>query len=190
MAASADTARLTRWRGAVLGLCLALACHPVSAQTRISLAQLGFRSGPDYAATYAGQKVTVRGVVSAPACHFAEYSTLAIEDSHNGGVLKLPQPDASLDRYHPGEEIEAQGTVVMQYGMTMLAPEKVTLLGRTAAPQPKELTTLELQSRVHLGELVRTQGTVQETPGYNCLLYTSDAADDLLCVDLGGRRII
>ena len=27
--------------------------------------------------------------------------------------------------------------------------------------------------------------------GYQgCLLYTSDAADDLLCVDLGGRRII
>src|SRR5450756_3210233 len=30
------------------------------------------------------------------------------------------------------------------------------------------------------------------TIGYvgTCLLYTSDAADDLLCVDLGGRRII
>src|SRR5450756_678944 len=26
--------------------------------------------------------------------------------------------------------------------------------------------------------------------GFVCLLYTSDAADDLLCVDLGGRRII
>mgnify|MGYP002682026278 CR=1 FL=1 len=26
--------------------------------------------------------------------------------------------------------------------------------------------------------------------GRPCLLYTSDAADDLLCVDLGGRRII
>src|SRR5450756_1756901 len=25
---------------------------------------------------------------------------------------------------------------------------------------------------------------------HRCLLYTSDAADDLLCVDLGGRRII
>ena len=25
---------------------------------------------------------------------------------------------------------------------------------------------------------------------YTCLLYTSDAADDLLCVDLGGSRII
>ena len=23
-----------------------------------------------------------------------------------------------------------------------------------------------------------------------CLLYTSDAADELLCVDLGGRRIL
>src|SRR5665213_4557988 len=27
-------------------------------------------------------------------------------------------------------------------------------------------------------------------PIRGCLLYTSDAADDLLCVDLGGRRII
>src|SRR5659263_106086 len=27
-------------------------------------------------------------------------------------------------------------------------------------------------------------------PSRSCLLYTSDAADDLLCVDLGGRRII
>ena len=28
-----------------------------------------------------------------------------------------------------------------------------------------------------------------EVKAYTCLLYTSDAADDLLCVDLGGRRI-
>ena len=28
------------------------------------------------------------------------------------------------------------------------------------------------------------------SPLSTCLLYTSDAADDLLCVDLGGRRII
>ena len=35
---------------------------------------------------------------------------------------------------------------------------------------------------------------VQASSGFatatNCLLYTSDAADDLHCVDLGGRRII
>src|SRR5450756_3202219 len=34
----------------------------------------------------------------------------------------------------------------------------------------------------------RRLGAVVEA--YDCLLYTSDAADDLLCVDLGGRRII
>ena len=30
----------------------------------------------------------------------------------------------------------------------------------------------------------------QYAQSMSCLLYTSDAADDLLCVDLGGRRII
>mgnify|MGYP007112119093 CR=1 FL=1 len=58
------------------------------------------------------------------------------------------------------------------------------------------------------GERVTAKGSKKRKParattklGYNerhaksgisapCLLYTSDAADDLLCVDLGGRRII
>ena len=31
---------------------------------------------------------------------------------------------------------------------------------------------------------------LRERLDVGCLLYTSDAADDLLCVDLGGRRII
>ena len=38
---------------------------------------------------------------------------------------------------------------------------------------------------VDLGRCGRPQGGLAA-----CLLYTSDAADDLLCVDLGGRRII
>ena len=33
-------------------------------------------------------------------------------------------------------------------------------------------------------------GQDSHAPGEACLLYTSDAADELLCVDLGGRRII
>ena len=37
----------------------------------------------------------------------------------------------------------------------------------------------------------KNQERILENLGaWNCLLYTSDAADDLLCVDLGGRRII
>src|SRR5450756_1399298 len=44
-------------------------------------------------------------------------------------------------------------------------------------------------------EIVRTRARIDELGSQPdhlppCLLYTSDAADDLLCVDLGGRRII
>ena len=38
-----------------------------------------------------------------------------------------------------------------------------------------------MKSRANTVELYRC---------YCCLLYTSDAADDMQCVDLGGRRII
>ena len=37
------------------------------------------------------------------------------------------------------------------------------------------------------GDALQRQGVLVPGP---CLLYTSDAADDLLCVDLGGRRVI
>src|SRR5450756_2833577 len=41
------------------------------------------------------------------------------------------------------------------------------------------------------GVLFSVVGFIERSmPGWACLLYTSDAADDLLCVDLGGRRII
>eukprot|EP00657_Telonema_sp_P-1_P010576 TRINITY_DN5080_c0_g1_i2.p2 TRINITY_DN5080_c0_g1~~TRINITY_DN5080_c0_g1_i2.p2 ORF type:complete len:108 (+),score=14.34 TRINITY_DN5080_c0_g1_i2:452-775(+) len=36
----------------------------------------------------------------------------------------------------------------------------------------------------------RNRAAARPRGGQTCLLYTSDAADDLLCVDLGGRRII
>ena len=38
-------------------------------------------------------------------------------------------------------------------------------------------------------ELVLAQ-SLRDTHHNTCLLYTSDAADDTPCVDLGGRRII
>mgnify|MGYP007068773498 CR=1 FL=1 len=39
-------------------------------------------------------------------------------------------------------------------------------------------------------ETVIELGSIRVNAYNSCLLYTSDAADDLLCVDLGGRRII
>src|SRR5450756_2712859 len=46
---------------------------------------------------------------------------------------------------------------------------------------------------VAVGELhvvLSMRASASSGPRRTCLLYTSDAADDLLCVDLGGRRII
>ena len=45
-----------------------------------------------------------------------------------------------------------------------------------------------LARRLNVSELVIASTII--ALGTGCLLYTSDAADDLLCVDLGGRRII
>ena len=59
--------------------------------------------------------------------------------------------------------------------------------------------------QTHIYGLFKTSGSLVKAAGYygntasvvsmvaegkGCLLYTSDAADDLLCVDLGGRRFI
>ena len=41
-----------------------------------------------------------------------------------------------------------------------------------------------------MGAERRTSQEVRELKYIGCLLYTSDAADDLLCVDLGGSRLI
>ena len=46
---------------------------------------------------------------------------------------------------------------------------------------------------IHVAELAGVPDQVITRAGElmrRCLLYTSDAADDLLCVDLGGRRLI
>src|SRR5450756_2554161 len=50
-----------------------------------------------------------------------------------------------------------------------------------------EQQAVDVCARTRLFTLGESLGGVESLI---CLLYTSDAADDLLCVDLGGRRII
>src|SRR5450756_1157833 len=51
---------------------------------------------------------------------------------------------------------------------------------------------LVVEGAAPLGEHLHMRATAAalDLHATDCLLYTSDAADDLLCVDLGGRRII
>eukprot|EP00825_Cyclidium_porcatum_P007925 TRINITY_DN13978_c0_g1_i2.p1 TRINITY_DN13978_c0_g1~~TRINITY_DN13978_c0_g1_i2.p1 ORF type:complete len:135 (-),score=25.89 TRINITY_DN13978_c0_g1_i2:83-487(-) len=45
-------------------------------------------------------------------------------------------------------------------------------------------------TQIDQDELVKIKEEINEISYKACLLYTSDAADDMQCVDLGGRRII
>ena len=45
------------------------------------------------------------------------------------------------------------------------------------------------QRSYEFGSIMLSKGILTPQP-IACLLYTSDAADDMQCVDLGGRRII
>mgnify|MGYP002684033492 CR=1 FL=1 len=54
----------------------------------------------------------------------------------------------------------------------------------------KDLVTLNMIQDIEIEGNYVSFTIVLTTPACPCLLYTSDAADDLLCVDLCGRRII
>src|SRR5450756_3231921 len=61
----------------------------------------------------------------------------------------------------------------------VILPGVALLIAAFAVPEPGG------SGLAAAGGIVTAVGTLLA-----CLLYTSDAADDLLCVDLGGRRII
>src|SRR5659263_769078 len=79
--------------------------------------------------------------------------------------------------------------------------------GRSGLPTPRLITSMPFDSKIlfflfmslktpddrlsiRLAFFILHLPIWRSIQYYFCLLYTSDAADDLLCVDLGGRRII
>ena len=75
---------------------------------------------------------------------------------------------------------------------TPVCPSAVKIYGSHVWPSGVYTITCHL-GVMEGGSLTLQPGTeLRFAPGQrlDCLLYTSDAADDLLCVDLGGRRII
>ena len=71
--------------------------------------------------------------------------------------------------------------------------EKLRELGQLQRSQPKNKRQLHRLACAAIAELSRLQDSARKAQKRfqsACLLYTSDAADDLTRVDLGGRRII
>src|SRR5690242_4138356 len=166
MASSANAARLTGWPAAVLSVVLTLNASPLCAQRRLTLAELGNRNSADSSPTYLGQRVLIRGIVSAPAFHFPEYAMVALQDDSRGAILKLALPQNFLDSLRPGDDVEAQGIVGMQFGMTVVQPDSVVIQGRKPAPKPVSVSVKDLLGFTNLGRLVRIEGKVLDD-GYN-----------------------
>jgi GAF domain-containing protein len=138
---------------ALLPLCL-------SAQVKLTLEQLNSRAAPGYSAVYAGQKVVIQGVVSAPALHFPDYTYLAIDDGTGGTLIWLSVPDTQLDVRRPGDEIRVHGTVNLHFGTVTVLPERIELLGQKPVPLPITVSLRDLQSFRYSGRLVHTEGRV------------------------------
>src|SRR5215831_14272492 len=167
MARSAHASSVMRWTGWALGTCLVLGLPLRSAERRITLQELGSRYTSDYSPKLNGESVVVRGVVSAPVYHFSDYNLLAFEDRSYGGIVKVRLGESWLERVKPGDEIEAAGKVVVQYGMPMVAPESIVVLGHRTPPQPADFSPRAARDLKHLGRLIRVEGTVADFPGHN-----------------------
>ena len=146
------------------GLALTLS---LGAEVRLSLDRAASRRPSDFSAVYREQSVVVRGVVSAPAIRFADYTILGIEAAGHGGVLRVSGEVKLLDKFRPGDELEVAGKVVEQYGVPMIAPTSILSLGRKAPPVPIELTPKAAQDLQYVGRLVRIEGPISAAPAHN-----------------------
>jgi GAF domain-containing protein len=147
-------------------LVLGIAALPLPAQKRITLYELAKRNNSDYAPVYKGQKVIVHGVVSMPPFKFLDYALVSIQDASNGGVLRLGTSDSHLNGLRAGDEVEAQGTVGTQFGMTVVQSDMVTVSGHKEAPAAVPMSMKDAMAFSNLGRLVRVEGQVHDE-GYN-----------------------
>ncbi|HXB68400.1 MAG TPA: GAF domain-containing protein [Candidatus Acidoferrales bacterium] len=155
-----------RCLGMALGLCLALASLPVAGQTKLSFDQLESRKQPDFTPLYEGRSVSVRGVVATGAYRVPGYTLLGIQDPAGGGVLQLPLGNMQLYSYHPGDELQVEGTVSSLFGAVTVVPTRIAVVDRKRAPEALQVPVRELMGIRYIGMLVRTEGKVTEA-SYN-----------------------
>ena len=80
----------------------------------------------------------------------------------------------------------AWGVLALAIVVTVFAAAAEMALASLSRGRLRLMSEQGLSPARRVMELLEAPGRFLTT----CLLYTSDAADDLLCVDLGGRRII
>ena len=149
-------------------------CLPLAGQSRLSLEEACARdAAKGFAPVHKDQRVILRGVVNATSFHFPEYSLLAIEDGRYGAVVEAPGANSRLDGFHPGDEIEVNGTVSTRFGMVVIVAQDIRTVGTMKAPLPVDVSLEDLQGFRYLGRLVRAEGKIRETGEVNPGSYLS-----------------
>src|SRR5438874_4930293 len=148
MARMWNASKVTRGIAALL-CCLASPCLLSTGSRRVSLEELDTRVSGTFEPRLLGRNVLVRGVIVAPVFHFVDYNLLVIEDGA-GGILRSATGDKWLEKFRPGEEIEAEGKVSVQYGMPVLLPDTITIVGRKPVSPALDLSTRTVQDLKYL----------------------------------------
>ena len=139
-------------------------CAVALAQPVTSLEQVNARDeSAGFAPSNAGKIATVRGIVNSAAFRFPDYSLLAFDDGRFGGILKYAAADATINALVPGDEIAVVGTIEIFYGMAVISPASVVVLGRKTPPAPLVLPAALLSENRYLGRLVRAELAVKNT---------------------------
>eukprot|EP00657_Telonema_sp_P-1_P002370 TRINITY_DN15521_c0_g1_i1.p1 TRINITY_DN15521_c0_g1~~TRINITY_DN15521_c0_g1_i1.p1 ORF type:complete len:216 (-),score=39.26 TRINITY_DN15521_c0_g1_i1:50-697(-) len=118
-------------------------------------------------------------------------------------MTSRPQPSRSSTQKSSGTSDEdsyseegSSGVVVEQEEEESVSGDEVTTgqddesIEETAEVTEGRSAALKRRSEESIEDTGKSEADQAMTRDDYCLLYTSDAADDLLCVDLGGRRII
>src|SRR5450756_2879248 len=108
-----------------------------------------------------------------------------------GGDYRIVAAGSGADALDAIRRLTLRGTPIALLVVDQRMPgmSGVELLGATLALLPEAKRVL-LTAYADTDVAIRAINEIGLDQYLLCLLYTSDAADDLLCVDLGGRRII
>src|SRR5659263_14740 len=130
--------------------------------------------------------------IGADVCHLNLHKTFAIPHGGGGPGVGPVAVRSHLAPYLPNHPLAPEAGPATgvgpvsgaPYGSASILPISwayVRLMGGAGLTRATQVAIL---SANYIAARLREHYPVL----YSCLLYTSDAADDLLCVDLGGRR--
>jgi len=141
-------------------LLLLVAAHRLCCQTPLSLPEASARNSKDSSPVHAGERVLVRGTVAAGPIPVVDYAHLSIQDEAGHGLV-IEASLEQLERFRPGDVIEATGTAAHRAGLPVLRPESIERKSTVAAPAPQPARIADLNSPRLLGRWVVTEGEVQ-----------------------------